>query len=127
MADILLTFDTLRSGDYISGARLASIMLVMLYPAMLCVGFVDNSGRASCRILFCRMHKEALMRKRDYLTLSATLSRQLSAARYTDRSGRTTGAAPAVLAIIQETAASLSVDRDRFLTACGIDPRRDKQ
>ena len=67
------------------------------------------------------------MRKRDYLTLAATLSRQLSAARYTDRSGRTTGAVLTVLAIIQQTASSLSVDRDAFLKACGIDPQKDKQ
>jgi hypothetical protein len=66
------------------------------------------------------------MRKSDYVTLAATLSRQLSAARYTDRSGRTTGAALAVLAVIQDAAQKLSVDRDAFLTACGLDPKKGR-
>jgi hypothetical protein len=65
------------------------------------------------------------MRKSDYVTLAATLSRQLSAARYTDRSGRTTGAELAVLALIRESAERLSVDRNAFLTACGIPHLRD--
>ena len=61
------------------------------------------------------------MRKRDYLTLADILRRRLSAARYTDRSGRTEGAALAVLLVIRESADRLSVDRDEFLKSCGIE------
>ena len=63
------------------------------------------------------------MRKQDYATLADTLRRRLFAARYTDRSGMTEGAALAVLLVIRESADKLSVDRDGFLKACGIDPR----
>ena len=61
------------------------------------------------------------MRKQDYATLADTLRRRLFAARYTDRSGMTEGAALAVLLVIRESADRLSVDRDAFLKACGIE------